>query len=166
MTDSKIASLVDTLSSSYKKENELGTDPLTEYIVITGRKEFNHAYKIKTQSGKLFAQKLYFVTVELEHHVRNALKYPGEYLCSLFSEYIDPKNVPGHLKDCATNYILTFDGETSEMLENRKILYDVLFNHVLENPLEEFSYKWWNFYVTCTVRNMYDVYFIDSFSEL
>lgn len=163
MSDAQISLLVDTLLNSYRAENTCGTENEVEYIVISGRKEFNHAYKIKTKSGKLFAQKLYFVTTELEYHVKNALKYEGEYLCSMFSEYIHPQIVPLHLAECAVAYIGTFADNNEK---DRKCLYDELFRHVLENPLETFSYNWWNFYITHIVRNMHDVYFIDNFTEL
>lgn len=163
MSDAQISQLITALLDSYKTENAQCTDDEIEYIVISGRKEFNHAYKIKTKSGKLFAQKIYFVTTELEHHIKDAIKYEKEYLRSLFSEYVNPQIVPPHLIKCSIDYIETFDNNNEK---DRKTLYDELFLHVLENPLESFSYSWWNFYITYIVRDMHDVYFISNFTEL
>lgn len=165
MSNTQIRSLITTLTNILKSENANGTENEIEYIVISGRKEYNHAYKIKTKSGELFVRKIYFVTTELEANIKNAMIYEQEYLCSIFSEYIDPQIVPNYLKQVAVNYIKTFDDDNCDK-QIRKSLYDEIFKHVLENPLEKFSYCWWNYYITHVVQNMHNTYFISNFTEL
>jgi hypothetical protein len=82
-----IESLVQKLKALEKIENN-NKETEVEWIIITGRKVFSHAYKIKSNSNIAYVQKIYFTTVELKDHILNALKYPNEYLWSLFSEFV------------------------------------------------------------------------------
>jgi hypothetical protein len=169
--ESYITPLIEKLSDEFRNENNRTNDPVVEWIVIAGRKEFDHAYKIKSSSGKLYAQKIYFTQVELSYHVTNALKYPKEYLWNMFTSFIDPLDVPDELKNVAQKFINTHDILNDEKQDDtieevRKDLLDQLFSYVLIHPLELFSLKWWNYYIANTVHHTHDVYFITNITEM